>query len=222
MPIRKRPLTVPDQGAAQNEIEAAFRELRPVVVTKQNTWLPIEYHEAMIRSFSEDLVLLMAPDRTTPPISATKEQLAKVRKHGSALWVSIESLQGPAIGALDFHKPTLGEFQLVLQRLVEAASRPIVPIMANRRGPKEKIQPRRIAAAAAEYFSRLTGKPPTRVTYPRTGKANLCRGEKAEVGGEFSHFLGRVFKALGVTASADRYSKEAIRLWTNRHQSQPK
>jgi hypothetical protein len=192
--------------------------LKPIPITEQKTWLPIEFHEAMIQSFAEDLVSMIAPDRDMPSTSDTKEQLAKLRKYGSALWVSLASLQGPALDALDFRQPMLGEFERLLGSLLEAASGAKVRNSETRKGPKPKLRAREIAEVAADRFYRLTGKAPTRITYA-TDKAKSREAEKAEVRGEFVDFLARIFKALDVIASADRYGKEAIQVWTKKRRS---
>jgi len=215
---------IPDQGFVQASVEAAMRDLR-------DKWLPSGLCEVHIPMLAEKYVYMIAPDRFAPSKSGTARQLSNVKKHGNALLISMQSLQGPAIDALVFRKSTLGEFEVGLQRLIEAASHAKIPNTAKgRKGPNLKLQPRKIAEGAADDFYHLTGKPPTRVTYPKDGKTKLSvsqsprrvtdrADEKTKLGGEFVYFLDKIFKALGVAASVDRYSAEAIRVWTNKQRS---
>jgi hypothetical protein len=199
--LRKNPRPLPSQDRAAAGVDAALRKLKPKSATEQNiaaAW------SGFVPSFVEDFTLLMLPDRLAPPRGVTAAQLSKVKKDGDALLRSLMSLQGPAITALHshFHDLTLGEFEEMLQRLITAAFRAMVPDgSTDRRGPKFRSQPRKIAALAADRFYCLTGRTPART----------------KIRGEFPDFLAEVFSALGISASVDLHAREAIRAWIKKH-----
>jgi hypothetical protein len=129
---------VPEQGMTQSRVEAAMRRLR--------TKFPSDLGEAYIPALAEKYEYMVGPERSTPSKAATKRQLSNVAKHGTALLVSMASLQGPAIDSLNFCCPTLGELERILQRLVDAAAPAAVRTVANdRKGRKLKSKPREIA-----------------------------------------------------------------------------
>ncbi len=175
------------------------------------SWLPPDLLEALIPALAEDIVYLIKPDFVAPSGKDTAHQISSIKDRAEALLAGLRSLQGPAIGALDFHKPELGEFEALLRKLVEAACRADSPDTGNdRRGVKSKLQPRRVAEAAADIFHRLTGRPPTIVTDRVDGKTKAS--------GEFLDFLIDIFRAVGVVASAEHYGKAAISTWKVRSQ----
>jgi hypothetical protein len=93
-----------------------------------------------------------------------------------------------------------------LGKLVEAASRAKIANPEDyRRGRKPKLRARKIAEAAAYFFAHVTGKHPTIVVDRVDGKAKAS--------GEFFDFLTKVFAALDVKASVERYAKDAICVW---------
>jgi len=206
-------ISVPDMWAAKAAIELAFRRLKPVPVSDGGTYLG-DFHDVMIDYFSEELALLVFPPQLDPPLKATRLQLRNLEKHGEAFWRSMVSLQGPAIDALSFNNSTLGEFQRAIESLLKATSRAKKEKSgSSRKGPKSKARAREIAIKAADYYARLTGKPPVRITYGGNKRAASSKDKKAVAGGEFFDFLTAVFNALCVIASADRYGKVAIRVW---------
>jgi len=165
MPTQNRPIIVPEMGAAKAKIVAAFRELKPKQVTKQNTYLPIGFHELMIEHFSEDLALMVFPQETDPPSSVTRRQLRNLETTARAFWISMASLQGPAVDALRFTDPTLGELQRTVERLLGVALLARAgKTSKDRKGPKPKVRAQEIAVKAADYYARITGKRPVRIT----------------------------------------------------------
>jgi hypothetical protein len=200
-------LNIPDQGQTQSLVEAAMRSLR----SRHPSYLSEIVKEA-IPVLAEKYEYMIAPEPIVPSKSATTKQLANIKKHGAALYVGVMSLQGPAVDALNFSKPTLGQLEGYLKRLVEASSRAEVPLEASgRKGPKLKARPRAIATAAAADYFRLTGK--------RPGRTNDRVDGKTKLSGEFVDFLSEIFKALGVVANVEHYAKEATSLWQSSRQS---
>jgi hypothetical protein len=197
-------IKVPDPGSVQARVQDLMHDLR-----KQ---LPEHLFEPSIHDLAEKYVYMMKPDSVIASKRDTADQLSKVKKHSEALLISISSLLGPAIEALRLPRPTLGEFEASLTKLVEAASRAEVPSTANsRRGMRLKLQASRIAEAAADDFYRLTGRAPGR-TVDRVD-------QKSKVSGGFIFFLEELFGVIGVGANADHYGKEAARAWKNNHAS---
>jgi len=121
---------------------------------------------------------------------------------------ALEALSKNTLEALNYQPAALRKLKThlrILHAVVEAeVNSPARP--PARRGPKPKLRPRKIAVAVADHFFGLTGKPPNRT---KLSSGFLC-------------FLGEIFKALGVVASAEVYGKEAIRLWTNKRRTKPK
>jgi hypothetical protein len=201
---KSKPIAVP--VSAQDRVEAAMRGLR--------SWLPPDLLEALIPALAEDVVYLMKPDPVAPSGKDTAHQISSIKDRAEALLVGLLSLQGPAIDALNFHRPELGEFEALLRKLVEAACRAESPDTGNdRRGVKSRLQPRRVAEAAADIFHRVTGRPPTIVTDRVDGKTKAS--------GEFLDFLVEVFRALGCEASAEHYGKAAISTWKSKKSIAP-
>src|SRR5579863_667180 len=137
-------IKAPDPDHVQAGVEAAMRHLASLCL-----W-PDDLLETLIPLLSEDYLYLMDPEPRTIPSSDTAKQLLNLKEHGRALLLSMLALQEPAIKALDFRRPTLGEFEALLQKLVEAASR--APSPASSHGRKQRSRPREIAELAADHY----------------------------------------------------------------------
>jgi hypothetical protein len=202
-----RAAPVVDHGAAQKKIEAALSGLA--------SWIPDSTRGELISALAEKLACIGSPNfPAPPPASVTAAQLSDVKKHGSALLAALDALQGPAVDALRFrdHDGRAGAyaFRKSLRKLIDDATTALAVVAHTKdpSGPKSKPLPRAVAALTADYFFRLTGKRPARIT-------NAAQSNAA--GGEFIKLLYAVFTARGINASADRYGREAIRLWTQTH-----
>jgi hypothetical protein len=160
-----------------------------------------------------------------------RSKLSKIKQQSEALLVSVMTLDGsvsdalyrtiaecdrspeipcfiqPEMLKLHSHRPTLGELMAYLQRLVDAASSPIIPCDAvkKQKGPDRNILAREVARTAARDFQGLTGKPPT-----------LSKNKH-----EFPHFLDAIFKALDIKSGVADHAGEAVKWWSTHPSGEP-
>ena len=153
---------------------------------------------------------------------AIQSQFSSVKKQATALLTTMMRLRDAIIGALHLaihqegetpsmippamkdlypRRPTLGEIETYLQRLIDAASLAKIPGNAKQhKGPDRKLDALEIAKAAARDFYSLTGKYPT-------------ASQRVEENG-FRDFLSAIFRALDMSHnSAERFARDVRDWW---------
>jgi len=192
-----------DSAKAQRDVEDVMLQLQNWAIKDWEEVRPgCDFIRECIPDLAEKYIYFVIPDRAETSASVTKKQLVDIEKHGLKLLDALRSVQGPAINALNFRKPTLGEFEAKLEKLVEAAAQATKSATKTNSGPKVNVQPYAVAVAAALDFPKLTMARPTLTVDQVDGKPKTS--------GAFLDFLSKIFIAVGITASAEYYAKRAL------------
>jgi hypothetical protein len=162
----------------------------------------------------EQMLQHFVPKAEQPSARQSKALIAMIKNRSRLLWESLAQLRGPAIDALDFHKPTIGEMEKLVYRLYQAASNATLePPPKGRRVDQRSLD---IACLAAQHFAEASVKRrPTRNTHAgEQGKMPLISES------DFTDFLKKVFRAFDIRRGVDRYAKLAISEWSKRERGQ--
>jgi hypothetical protein len=164
--------------------------------------------------YIEQMLEHFAPKAKQPSAKRSKALIAIIENRSLLLWKSLAQLRGPAIDALGFHKPTIGEMEKLVYRLYQAASNATLePPPKGRRADQRSLD---IACLAAQHFAEASAK--------RRPTRNTHAGEQGKMPSisesDFTDFLKKVFCAFDIRRGVDRYAKLAISEWSKREYRQ--
>jgi hypothetical protein len=142
-------------------------------------------------------LLLMRPNPTKPQMPV-REGLERVAKAAGQLCSLLDQLPPAAITALNLRKQALMTFKTTARTLTLVAGGSSISSVA---GAPEKKHARKVAETVGIHYCRLTGKKPT---VPKKGGVPY---------GPFLTLLKRVYKVLGIKASAASQAEAVCRNW---------
>jgi hypothetical protein len=202
-PAKRPPELGIDFAATAAAVEAALRQVKtPASLKAKHAADQLTWHAA-IPGMGRDVVhAFLGPARTPPQdraVSAaeTKKQLMQVQKRVAALLETLDTMNKPAILALNLEYKALRSLKMNLRILGVSAANPIPEDLRTKlpktdRGRKPEARPARVARKLARYFYILTREPPTQYK-----------------DGPFCALVEDVFTVLGMSDNAEHYANKA-------------
>jgi hypothetical protein len=183
-------------AAVEKELDAAFRTLPILHLEPGDDRIPRDFN---MPELVRELATLRNTKRPPVPWEVTKRKLQGMKNYANAL------IQDPL---------EIASFPLDVRISIASIayldiSKPPWP----RNGRPKKISARKVAEITAEHFYLLTDQRPTR----RTAAERSKHAQPGETYGPFINLLNRVYRILGIEASAASQAVAAIKFLNKKY-----